>query len=209
MNFLAHIYLSGKKPGVKLGNFIGDWVKGKSYTEFPSDIQTGVLMHRDIDTYTDKHPVIKKSAARVKDIYNRYAGIVIDILYDHLLAAHWDSFSRIPLQRFASGFYAILLSHYYILPKTVKDITFKLILSNRLVTYRKKEGLRNALSVMAGYTSLPDRGDQMLQHLDEQYHLYVEEFYTFFAEIMKYIEQKYEVELPELKSKTENRDAGY
>jgi len=64
MNYLAHIYLSGNDDFLKLGNFIADEIKGKSYKEFPKDIQKGIILHRAIDDFTDHHPLVSKGAHR-------------------------------------------------------------------------------------------------------------------------------------------------
>ncbi|MCK5774848.1 MAG: DUF479 domain-containing protein, partial [Bacteroidales bacterium] len=89
MNFLAHIYLSGKNKDIALGNLIGDMVKGRSYEKYEQDIRIGLLLHRAIDDFTDKHELFLKSKRLLSQDFNRYAGIVLDIYYDHFLATHW------------------------------------------------------------------------------------------------------------------------
>ncbi len=61
MNYLAHIFLSGNDDDVLIGNFIGDYVKGKDFNNYPAGIQKGILLHRRIDTYTDRHKIIHQS----------------------------------------------------------------------------------------------------------------------------------------------------
>lgn len=83
MNFLAHIYLSGDNEMVTIGNFIADGVRGKQYKKFPKDIQIGILLHRQIDTFTDAHPIVRQSTKRLHKNYSHYSGVIVDILYDH------------------------------------------------------------------------------------------------------------------------------
>ena len=92
MNFLAHIYLSGDSRELLIGNFIGDYVKGKDYEKYPPAIQDGILLHRKIDWFTDDHSITKKAKKLVRGQYGLYAGIVIDIFYDHYLSANWDQY---------------------------------------------------------------------------------------------------------------------
>ena len=86
MNYLAHIHLSGDDELVTIGNFIADGIKGKNYKKFPKAIQTGILLHRKIDSFTDTHPIVRTSTSRLHENYGHYSGVIVDILYDHFLA---------------------------------------------------------------------------------------------------------------------------
>ena len=91
MNFLAHIYLSGDDPNIQLGNFIGDFVKGRNLVEqFGHEIAKGIELHRAIDEFTDKHPIVKLSKVRLREKYRHYAPVIVDIFYDHYLAKNWE-----------------------------------------------------------------------------------------------------------------------
>ncbi len=94
MNFLAHIYLSGNQERVMIGNFIGDFVKGKAWEEFDSAIQRGILLHREIDRYTDDHEVVIKTKERLRPKYHHYAPVISDVFYDHFLASLWKTTIR-------------------------------------------------------------------------------------------------------------------
>ena len=97
MNFLAHIYLSGTDEKILVGNFMGDYVKGRDYLKYPEDIRKGLLLHRQIDFYTDNHPIVKNSKKRIESVYRKYSGIIIDIFYDYFLATNWPDYSITPL----------------------------------------------------------------------------------------------------------------
>ena len=86
MNFLAHIYLSGNNKEITIGNFIADGIRGKDYKKYPEAIQTGILLHRQIDTFTDAHKTVRQSTKRLHENYGHYSGVIVDILYDHFLA---------------------------------------------------------------------------------------------------------------------------
>ena len=85
MNFLAHIYLSGENDLLKIGNFMADGIHGKAPESLPADVQKGIVLHRHIDTYTDAHPIFRQSTKRLHPVYHHYAGVIIDIYYDHFL----------------------------------------------------------------------------------------------------------------------------
>ena len=135
MNFLAHIYLSGDDDLVKIGNFIADSIKGKKYLKYGLQIQKGIILHRAIDFYTDTHPVFKESSHRLSERYRHYSGIIVDIFYDHFLAANWKDYCDIPLEEYTLQFYALLKLNYEILPSNVKNILPYMIEQNWLLSY--------------------------------------------------------------------------
>ncbi|HKK60999.1 MAG TPA: hypothetical protein VJ951_00475, partial [Bacteroidales bacterium] len=108
MNFLAHIYLSGNDDQLKLGNFIGDYVKGRAFEQYPEKIQRGILLHRHIDHYTDHNPHTSETRRLLVPKYRHYAGILIDMFYDHFLAINWRRYSRVPLFTFIESFHELL-----------------------------------------------------------------------------------------------------
>ncbi|MEQ8424061.1 MAG: DUF479 domain-containing protein, partial [Cyclobacteriaceae bacterium] len=91
MNFLAHIYLSGDNAQLMIGNFIGDFVKGKNLSaRYNPDVVLGIELHRAIDEYTDSHDVVQKSKVRLRPKYRHYSGVIVDMFYDHFLAKNWN-----------------------------------------------------------------------------------------------------------------------
>ncbi|RZK26682.1 MAG: DUF479 domain-containing protein, partial [Hymenobacter sp.] len=107
MNFLAHLYLAGPEAaaptyaGHLLGQFIADSVPGRQLAGYQPEVQAGIRMHRAIDTFTDQHPVVRRSTARLRAAgAGKYAGVVADVFYDHFLAANFQEFSAESLPAF-------------------------------------------------------------------------------------------------------------
>src|SRR5690349_12341831 len=99
MNFLAHIFLSGDDPEIMVGNFIGDFVKGRNLDDrFSSGIVKGIELHRAIDEYTDSHPVVAQSKNRLRPKYRHYAPVIVDVFYDHFLAKNWKNYHPTSLE---------------------------------------------------------------------------------------------------------------
>ncbi|TCO10587.1 acyl carrier protein phosphodiesterase [Natronoflexus pectinivorans] len=184
MNYLAHLYLSGSEPGVKVGNFIGDYVKGKRYQRYPPAIQKGILLHRQIDSFTDKHPQLREGAKVFKPEYGRYSGVVMDVVYDHFLAANWSRYSDVSLRRFVSESHKILMRHYFSLPGVVKQFLPFLIRSRRMEQYQYMEGVEKTLRVMAGHSSLPDHSRWGVIQLNTFYTELQESFFQVFSDAM-------------------------
>jgi acyl carrier protein phosphodiesterase len=194
MNFLAHIYLSGDDDLIKIGNFMGDYVKGNAYHMYPDNIQKGIRLHRSIDSFTDRN----RTAIKAKELfyvqYHKYAGIVIDILYDHFLASNWNRFSDVPLNDYSQNFYSLMLKYEFMMPTEVQVFIPKLIANDRLYSYRTVEGIGSVLSTMSKYTSLPDYSEFAILTLKENYSFLEENFFTFFAEIIYYVQNVYKIE---------------
>lgn len=190
MNYLAHIYLSGNNDELKIGNFIADEIKGKSYSQFPEPIQKGILLHRAIDDFTDHHPLVFKGAHRFFDKLGHYNGVVIDMIYDHLLAKNWSVYSQIPLEKFAEDFYLLLETNQPILPQKITKIIPYMIRHNWLLSYADLESLRDILHQMnhktKHQTSLHKGVDIYLAHQHE----FENEFESFFRDIQKFCQDK-------------------
>ena len=120
MNFLTHIYLSGDSELVRIGNFMADGIRGNDYLNFPEEVKKGILLHRQIDTFTDAHPIYRKSKHRLHDKYGHYSGVIMDILYDYFLAKNWKNYSEEPLEDYVADFYQSLESNYDILSEKTK-----------------------------------------------------------------------------------------
>ncbi|MFW8592555.1 ACP phosphodiesterase [Glaciecola sp. 2405UD65-10] len=105
MNYLAHIHLAHLSGTSKLGNFLGDFVKGTNLQALPIHIQQGIFLHRKIDSFTDSHPDIKALKASMPNELRRMAGVIIDIYFDHLLSVQWHQYTKGSQQSILNGFY--------------------------------------------------------------------------------------------------------
>lgn len=190
MNFLAHIYLSGDNKQIQIGNFMADGIRGNDYLNYPDDIQKGIVLHRAIDTFTDAHPIFRKSKHRLHEKYGHYSGVIIDIFYDHFLAKNWKKYSDEPLEKTAADFYENLSSNYAILTERTKGMMPYMIARNWLVSYASLEGLSMIMFQMDHRTK--NRVDMHLSmnELKEFYTEFEEEFTAFFEELQLHCKEK-------------------
>lgn len=190
MNFLAHIYLSGDNDDIKFGNYIGDFVKGKKYKKkYNKDVIKGILMHREIDSYTDKHPIVHNSIVRMRPAYGKYAGVAIDILYDHFLAKNWSDYSSETLKEFVIDFHYTVLERLGKLPHKARRFTFPFLKKKRLICYADLSCYEEVLQKMAIYTSMPDKVSEAMIIINRDYDLFYEEFKEFFIDLKEHINQ--------------------
>ncbi|MCM8570527.1 acyl carrier protein phosphodiesterase [Gramella jeungdoensis] len=190
MNFLAHIYLSGDNEQLMVGNFMADSVKGKKYLKYPTDIKNGIILHRAIDYYTDTHEIFKQSTQRLFPIYGHYSGIIVDIFYDHFLAANWKDYSSTPLKEYTLKFYEVLEKNYEILPFRVKSFLPYMVNDNWLLSYSKIEGIEKVLKGMNNRTGRKSGMHHSVNELREYYSQFENEFKMFFKELIQFSQQK-------------------
>lgn len=190
MNFLAHIYLSGDDTKIKIGNFIADGIRGKDYENYETDIKTGILLHRQIDSYADAHPTFRLSTKRLHKNYGHYAGVIVDILYDHFLAKNWDSYSDIPLDEYVEDFYQALENHFDILPNRIKHLMPYMIADNWLYNYQSIEGISRVLDGMNRRTKNRSKMNKAINELQEFYTEFEAEFTSFFKEMINFSTEK-------------------
>lgn len=111
MNYLAHIALAGSNPQHRVGGLLGDFVRGPLSGELPIAIEAGITAHRKLDAFVDQQPEIQLFLQRFETPMRRYAGIVADVFYDHLLAREWTQYYQQPLQDFCREFYQQLAEY--------------------------------------------------------------------------------------------------
>ena len=195
MNYLAHLYLSGDSDEIKLGNFIGDFVKGNRHNKYPDQVAYGIILHRRIDSFTDQHADVGECIKLLRPGYGRYSGIVTDVFFDHFLASNWSEYSPHLLRNFAKNAHAIFLSNFFLLPLKVKQFLPFLIQHKRLESYSKRENLLNVFEIMSRHTSLPANSDWAMQMLNQEYDQFEALFRSFFAEMINYVESEFEIKI--------------
>jgi acyl carrier protein phosphodiesterase len=141
MNHLAHCFLSFNDEDLLLGNFIGDFVKGNDWQKYPEKVQQGILLHRTIDSYTDNHPMTDRSVSRIRPYAGRYSPPFTDILYDHMLAIHWEKYCQESFDTFAERTYRQLEKRAAEMPAVLQERLPKMIAGQFLHGYTRREGL--------------------------------------------------------------------
>ena len=195
MNVLAHIYLSGDSEKIIIGNYIGDYVKGKDYLNYPEQIRKGIIIHRRIDAFTDRHPVVHRSKIFFSRKYHKYAGVVTDIIYDHFLTKEWDLFSRRPLESVTYNFYRAMVNNYQYMPPNVKEMMPFFIINNWIESYQTIKGIRLVLKTLSKHSSLPKETRFAIHALKKNYHSLQDDFMEFFPQLIDYVEKEFGIPL--------------
>ena len=190
MNFLAHIYLSGENDFVKIGNFMADSIRGSQYLDYPNSLQKGILLHRHIDSFTDSHPIYRKSKHRLHEKYGHYSGVIMDIAYDHFLAKNWSKYSKENLEDYAADFYQLMQDNYEILTERTKGMLPYMIGRNWLVSYATIAGLEMILFQMDNKTKHRAHMQEAIVEIQDFYTEFESEFFLFFDELVISCQQK-------------------
>lgn len=169
---------------------MADGIHGKNLDGFPIDVQKGIRLHREIDTYTDFHPIFRQSKHRLHERYGHYSGVIIDIFYDHYLAKNFSNYSNQPLEAFASNFYSLLDKNFEILTPRFKMILPILKEENWLVLYATIEGISHILYNMDRRTRLQSKMQFSAEELKQFYSEFETEFTSFFAEMELFVKEK-------------------
>ena len=183
MNFLGHLLVSGNAPLTIVGNFMADAVKGRDLSGWSAGLQTGIRMHRHIDSYTDDHELTLRGRERLRAHCGKYAGVALDVFYDHAIASRWKDLSDEPLHDFAERMYALLEAHAPLMPERTRRMLPFMVEQDWLTSYAQVSGIARALKglsmrVPAG-KSLLGAEAVLIEHHEE----FVEECMLFLPQL--------------------------
>ncbi len=190
MNFLAHIYLSGDNKLITIGNFVADGVRGNKYKSYPTEIQAGIRLHREIDTFTDAHLLFRKCTKRLHKGYGHYSGVIVDIFFDHFLAKNWKQYSDTPLEVYIDDFYTTLNKHLDSLPPRFQKLIPIMIEGNWLLSYATIDGIQLVLNGMNRRTKGVSKMNEATKELKEYYQDFETDFTEFFEELITFSSRK-------------------
>lgn len=168
-----------------IGNFIADRVRKTELDNFPGEIIHGIRLHHFIDAFTDAHPVVEQSKARLRSQFRKYAPVIVDIFYDHFLAKNWNQYHSKPLEVYSQEKYAQLSANEMFFPERIRKLFFYMKNQDWLFHYRSLEGIHQALSGMAQRTRFESGLEYAINPLQQYYGQFENEFYLFFPLLVK------------------------
>jgi acyl carrier protein phosphodiesterase len=187
MNYLAHVFLSDPMEEAVIGAFLGDFVKGLLGDRYSPGIQAGILLHRRIDRYTDTHEITHASRSLVSRERRRFAGILVDVFYDHFLARHWAIYTVTPLVDFTCEVYTILRRHQAGLPERLQHILPAMARDDWLGSYRELWAIDRALNGLARRSQHSELLAGAVWELERNYSQFEGHFLAFFPELRQYV----------------------
>lgn len=183
MNFLAHAFLSFGQEEILVGNLVADFIRGKDLQSFSGEIQIGILLHREIDHFTDTHPLVKASQTYLRSKFRHYSSVITDIFFDHFLAKNWSIFSKTPLETFAQLTYKTLEKHLAELPVQFGEMFYWMKAQNWLVNYRELEGIQRTLNGLTRRATFDSKMNESMAILLEKEREFELIFFAFFRDL--------------------------
>ncbi|MDA0148416.1 acyl carrier protein phosphodiesterase [Vibrio sp. LaRot3] len=146
MNYLAHLHIAHLCQSSLTGNLLGDFVRGNPEGRWSTYIVKGIRMHRFVDSYTDSHPLLADAKAFFDPRTRRFAGIALDVFWDHCLANQWHQYHEQSLESFArtSGD-RLLAAQQPDFPQTYLAVVSRMVQGQWLVSYREMDNIHFAL----------------------------------------------------------------
>lgn len=184
VNWLAHLFLAEDSPHAWIGNLVGDFARGLDPATLHPLVRAGLEHHRAIDRFTDAHPLHRASRARFAPRFRHFAGVLVDLFYDHFLALSWARWSEEPLEQFAARVHRALAEHPQLLSPELREAAPHLERRQWLLSYRDQEGLAR---VLRGIESRTRRGIDLvssLEVLEDQRAALQSEFDAFFPALL-------------------------
>lgn len=190
MNFLAHAFLSFGQEEILVGNMVADFVKGKEIQRYDKGILIGILLHREIDAFTDSHPLVKAGQAYLRPRFRHYSTVITDIFFDYFLGKNWEQYSDLSLDTFVNQTYKILDAHLTLLPDSFKEMFIWMKSQNWLYHYREIEGIQKALTGLSRRTTFDSKMNEAPEILLEKEAEFELIFFAFFKELETFARHK-------------------
>ena len=183
MNYLAHLLLAGPTEAWRLGALLGDFMVGHPLATFPPTVQEGIRLHREIDRFTDAHPVFRRSRSRLDPGLCRFSGVIVDVFYDHFLARGWDAWCEQPLTGFAAEVYGMLERRLPELPPRMQEVVPFMIREDWLTSYRETQHVGRALRGMSRRLKRENPLGEAIGELHAHYPELQSDFDAFFPDV--------------------------
>ncbi|NLB69142.1 MAG: DUF479 domain-containing protein [Lentisphaerae bacterium] len=192
MNWLAHLYLYERTTEFRIGSILPDIVSTTRLTGISPEVMQGIERHRDVDVFTDAHPVFKRSLRRFSAPLRIYAGILTDIIYDHFLTVKWEDYSAVELKKFTAEVNSAFEVRVEGVPAKAYSVLDRISKTDLLGSYGTIQGVRTAFDGIRNLLSRPFDTDMSIDVLENKYELFAADFDEYFP----LLEQNFPINCP-------------
>lgn len=186
MNFLAHLLLAGPDPASRIGNLLGDFVKGTPESlenQFPPKVLAGIMMHRRLDLFTDQHRSFLAAKELLTEERRRFAGIIVDVFFDHFLSRCWDKHCEQALPKFVEEIFELLKTHPDWLSENLLSLLPRMRRENWLMCYGTVEGLNLTFARISRRSPRLTAICEATEDLTDHYPKFQEAFDAFYPDV--------------------------
>lgn len=183
MNHLAHVFLAPNSAEARVGSILGDFTRGVELSALPGEVHRGVRHHFAVDTFTDRHPEVLESKRLFSDRRRRFAGVALDILYDHFLLKNWQTFSDQDCDRFILRTYRELRENRHLMPPQMARVTDRMIDYDWFGAYQDLDNIGQALDRVAARVRFPNRFEGIIDEIHANGPELEQRFLRFFPDL--------------------------
>ncbi|PAV26414.1 acyl carrier protein phosphodiesterase [Tamilnaduibacter salinus] len=183
MNHLAHLYLSRPTVESRVGNLLGDFAQGIDPDALPNDVRAGLMNHRAVDRYTDAHPDVQACKTLFSRQRRRFAGVALDVLFDHYLLRHWEEFTDTPKRPFIESLYQDLARGQPLMPEPMQRTTQHMIRHDWFGSYEDLDNIGAALDRIAGRIRFSNRFSGIIEEIRVHDDVLEARFLCFFSDL--------------------------
>lgn len=191
MNHFAHLVLSQPTVESTVGNLLGDFARGVDTGSLSAPVHAGLLNHRAVDRFTDNHPIVLEMRQSFSRRRRRFAGIALDIYFDHLLLQHWDRFERRPLDELISAFYQRMQDGQELMPGAdMRRVTRRMVDYDWFGSYRELDAVAESLDRVASRIRFNNRFDNAIEELRRNQRLIEQGFLEFYPDLQRHVAEQ-------------------
>jgi acyl carrier protein phosphodiesterase len=189
MNYFAHLVLSQPTIESTVGNLLGDFARGIDQSALNPAVLAGLKNHRAVDRFTDSHSRISEIKQCFSPGRRRFAGIALDVYFDHLLMNHWHQFDARNVDDVIAEFYVRMERGQALMPGSeMRRVTSRMITNDWFGSYREIDSVAEALDRIAMRVRFPNEFANAIEDLRQHEDLILEVFLDFFPELKAHVE---------------------
>jgi acyl carrier protein phosphodiesterase len=191
MNHFAHLVLSQPTVESTVGNLLGDFARGVDANVLPAPVHAGLLNHRAVDRFTDSHPLVLEMKRCFSRRHRRFAGIALDIYFDHLLLSHWERFEQRGLDELIVEFYRRMAAGHSLMPgEDMRRVTRRMIDYDWFGSYRDADSIAESLDRVAARIRFANDFDNAIEELQRHHELIRDGFFEFYPQLQQHITEQ-------------------
>ncbi|MEH6443633.1 MAG: acyl carrier protein phosphodiesterase [Oceanospirillaceae bacterium] len=190
MNFLAHCFLSNANPEALVGNLLGDFSKGVNESVLSLIVKEGLINHRAVDKFTDSNSLVLSAKNYFSLPKRRFAGIAVDVLFDHYLIKNWAVFSVVSFDQFKIQTYQMLEAGYPFMPRAMAAVIKRVIEQDWFNSYRSLEGVGFALDRIATRIRFKNKFSGCIEDIANHDKELEQLFLAFFPQLQQFVLQR-------------------
>ena len=189
MNYLAHLYLAQPTADSHFGNLLGDFGGQRQLTHIPTTVKSALDNHYLVDKFTDAHPLVKEAKQVFSAKRRRFAGVAVDVVFDHFLIAHWQQFNNQSLIDFKHTSYDLLDKRIPVMPLKMQRVVTSMTQNDWFKEYETIDGVGLALDNIAKRIRFTNNFAGTAEDITRHYSELDELFLAFFPELIKHVNE--------------------